>query len=358
MMKKLSTIFIAASLLITGCKSGEGTVDLPRGEESAEWTAAAESFRQDALSVVAPDVAVPFSIMAVDHGKVVFEQWYEDFTPESVYDVYSVSKTLLALAVGCAVDDGLISVDDKVIDYFPDKLPEHVSDTLSSMEIRHLITMTCGMEETAKLMDVFRGKEDFDWIEEFFNSKQTAMPGTKYYYNFFTPYIVAAILQKVTGEKLVDYIRPRLLYPMHITDLEWKESPAGICVGGWGLFVCTEDMAKLGQLLLQRGEWNGRQLVSAKWVETMTSKLVDSAPLSAYTVNKDPAMLADPENDHAQGYGYYIWQGKQGTYRAEGLDGRHIIINPEKEVVFAITSHTNMDQRYIDLIWKHFGKLL
>ncbi len=356
-MKKIFAFFAIAALMISGCGSGEESGNLPRGKTSSAWTTAIESFIRETKSIESPDVAVPYSIMVVDHGKVVFEQFYEGFTQDSTIEVYSVAKTILALAVGCAVDEGLFSVEDRVVDFFPDKLPENVSDTLSSMTVRHLLTMTCGMKESPKLLSVFSGNDDFDWINEFFYSTQANIPGTAYYYNFFAPYIVAAILEKTSGMGVVDYMEPRLLKPMHITDLSWKNSPAGTCLGGWGVQICTEDMAKIGQLLLQHGQWNGHQLVSKKWVDTMTSNLVASAPLSAFTPKMDPEMLNDPENDHSMGYGYYVWQGRYHSYRAEGLLGRHIIVVPDKELVFVITSNSNMDQRYFDLIWKHFGHL-
>lgn len=360
-MKKrnLAVLTFVVIFLATGCWGNNGLNSLPRGDVSPEWSAAAGSFYNDAISVTAPDKAQPYSIMAVEHGKVVFEQWYAGYTAESRFDVYSVSKTVLAMAAGLAVEEGLFSVEDKVIDYFPEQLPEHVSDTLSAMTIRHLLTMTCGLEETPRLMSVFKNNSDadFDWIREFFASNQVSMPGTVFYYNFFSSYIMAAIIEKTSGTGVVDYIRPKLLEPLHITDLEWLDSPAGICVGGWGMKLCTEDMAKLGLLLLQHGKWNGRQLLPASWVSVMTSKLVESGPLQAFTKFADPAVLNDPENEHSQGYGYFVWQGKHGTYRMEGILGNIVFVNPEKEIVLVLTGNSNMDQKYIDLIWKHFAHL-
>lgn len=357
-MKRLLTFLLITFLLISGSIAQNGAAKLPRGRVSPQWSKAAENFCKETRTVDTPDIAIPYSIMVVDHGNVVFEQWYEGYTAESLFNVYSVSKTILALAVGCAVDEGRFSLDDKVIDFFPNQLPQHVSDTLSAMTIRHLLTMTCGLQESPKLLSVFSGNTDFDWIAEFFNSPQTSLPGTTFYYNFFSPYILAAIVEKNTEMNVVDYIRPRLLEPMQITDLQWGNSPAGICLGAWGAELCTEDMAKIGLLLLQKGKWNGQQLVPSKWVETMTSKQVESKPLCAFLLNMPPEFFNDPNNDHAQGYGYYVWMGKYGTIRAEGLDGRHIIMNPKKDVVFVITSHTNMDQKFIDLIYKHFESLL
>ncbi|MCQ2083929.1 MAG: beta-lactamase family protein [Bacteroidaceae bacterium] len=359
-MKKALSIALFLSVLLTaGCKGTNEQTSLPRGEVSPEWAAAAESFYADAISVTAPDKAQPYSIMAVEHGKVVFEQCYNGTVPESRYDVYSVSKTVLAMAVGFAMEEGLFSIDDRVTDFFPEQLPEHISDTLSAMTIRHLLTMTCGLEETPKLLSVFKkdADADFDWISEFFASNQARMPGTQFYYNFFSPYIIAAILEKTSGTSVMDYITPRLLEPLHITDMEWQDSPAGICIGGWGMTLCTEDIAKLGQFLLQHGKWNGCQLLTSEWVDTMTSKLVESGPFLAFSESFDPAELNDPENDHSQGYGYYVWQGKHGTFRLEGLNGQFAFVSPEKDIVLVFISDSNMSQKYIDLIWKHFAHL-
>lgn len=354
-MRKIACLSLFVMLVITGCRN---SVDLPRGRVSSEWAAAAEAFYQDAVSVPTPDKAQPHSIIVLKNGKVIFEEYFAGFAPDSLHEVYSVSKTVLAIATGFAVEEGRISVDDKVTDFFPDKLPEHVSDTLSSMTIRHLLTMTCGMEETPKLLSAFSGNASFSWLEEFFASRQVNMPGTEFYYNAFSPYVLAAIIQKEVGMSMMDYIRPRLLEPLQISDMQWGSSHEGICLGGWGMRLCAEDMAKLGQFLLQRGKWNGRQLLSAEWVDTMTSNLVESQPKSAHTVNMDPAMLADPANDHSQGYGYYVWQGKRNTYRLEGLGGQYVFVSPAGNTVLVITSSSNMDQRYMDIIWDHFSHLL
>lgn len=358
-VKRNLFLTILAAVLFLGSVSAQEPSGLPRGEVSQQWSGAAAAFYEDAASVLPPAVAQPLSIMVVDNGNVVFEEWYNGHKPEKTKDVYSVSKSVLALAVGCAVEEGLFGVEDRVIDFFPDQLPENVSEILSSMRIRHLLTMTCGLEESPKLLSVFKGDAAFDWIREFFASPQTFMPGTDFYYNLFSSYIMAAILQKTSGMSVMDYIRPRLLEPLHITDMEWESSPAGICVGGWGMHLCTEDMAKLGQLLLQHGKWNGRQLVPSGWVDTMTSKLVESKDRSALNANVDPAIPADPDNDHSKGYGYYVWQCKHGIYRMEGISGNFTFVDPSRGIVLVVTSVTKkMDQKYLDLIWKHFGQLI
>ena len=354
-MRKIAFASLFILLIAAGCRNQEATSDLPRGKVSAEWAAAVEDFYQEAVSVQAPDKAQPYSIMVLKKGKVVYEGYFAGFTPDSLTEVFSVSKTVLALAAGFAVEEGKISVDDRVTDYFPDRLPENVSDTLSSMTIRHLLTMTCGMEETPKLLSAFKGNTSFSWLEEFFASRQANMPGTEFYYNFFAPYILAAIIQNEVGTGIVDYIRPRLLEPLQITDMQWDTSFEGICVGGWGMRLCPEDMAKLGQLLLQRGKWKGRQLISSQWIDTMTSNLVDSRPINAFVVDRDPVKLSDPANDHTQGYGYYVWQGRAHTYRMEGILGQFVIVSPARNLVLVITSNSNMDQRYMDIIWKHFS---
>lgn len=357
-MRKTILAPLLVLLLVAGCRSSECTSKLPRGKVSAEWASAVEDFYREAVSVQAPDKAQPHSIMVLKKGKVIYEEYFAGYAPDSVHQVYSVSKTVLALAAGFAVEEGKIGVDDKVTDYFPGRLPENISDTLSSMTVRHLLTMTCGMEETAKLLSAFKGDTSFSYLEEFFASRQAHMPGTEFYYNFFAPYILAAIIQKQVGMSIMDYIRPRLLEPLKITDMQWETSHEGICVGGWGMLLCTEDMAKLGQLLLQRGRWNGRQLISPQWMDTMTSKLVESMPVNAFARISDPAQLTDPANDHTYGYGYYVWQGKGHTYRMEGILGQLVIVSPDKDLVLAMTGMSNMDQRYLDIIWKHFSHLL
>lgn len=358
MKRVLPIIFLLVFLF--GCRRADDSVNLPRGEVSMEWSTAAEGFYDEAVSLTTTNNAQPYSIMVVDHGKVVLERWYGGKNPESKYNVLSVSKTVMALATGLAVEEGLFKVEDKVIDYFPEQLPENVSDTLSTMTIRHLLTMTCGLEETPKLVSASlpSGDKYFDWIREFFASKQVSMPGTEFYYNLFAPYILSAIIENTAGEGIMDYIRPRLLEPMHITDMEWEDSPAGICIGAWGMLLCTEDMAKLGQLLLQHGKWNGHQLIPAQWVDTMTSMQVKSRPINAFLKNQSPSFLNDPANDHSQGYGYYVWRGKHGTYRMEGMRGACVIMKQEKEIVLVLTSNINIDQEHLDLIWKHFAHLL
>ncbi|MCQ2173619.1 MAG: beta-lactamase family protein [Bacteroidales bacterium] len=359
-MKKLAlSVFLAASLFGV-CRNAYSSDILPRGDESVEWALAAESFYNEAVSVPAPDKAQPYSIMVVDHGKVVLERCYGGYTADSRVNVLSECKTVLALAAGIAVEEGLFSVGDRVADFFPGHLPHKVSDTLSSMTIRHLLTMTCGWEESSKLLSVFarNSDKDFDWIGEFFASRPTSVPGTQFYYNFFASYIMAAIIEKTSGMHVMDYIRPRLLEPLDITDAEWEVSPAGICVGGWGMLLCTEDLAKLGQLLLQRGKWNGRQLVPEEWIDSMTSKQVESGPFNAFLGRYNPSVGYDTENEHSQGYGYYVWRGKYGTYRMEGLRGKLTIVSPARETVLVLTGDTNLEQEYVDLIWKHFAHLM
>ncbi len=349
-MRKIVFEILSVLLLVTGCGNPKTTSALPRGKVSPEWTSAVEAFYQDAVE------AQPNSIMVLENGEVIFEKHFAGFGPDSLHEVYSVSKTVLAIATGFAVEEGLLSVDDRVIDFFPGRLPENVSDTLSSMTIKHLLTMTCGMEETPRLLSAFEGNTSFSWLEEFFASRQANMPGTEFYYNFFSSYVLAAIIQKEAGMSVMDYIRPRLLDPLQITDMQWGTSHEGICFGGWGMRLCTEDMAKLGLLLLQRGQWNGHQLISQQWVDTMTSNLVKSLPKNAFSADMDPAILADPANDHSQGYGYYVWQGKGGTYRMEGIGGQFVFICPSTNLVLVITSQCDMnDQEYLNIIAKHFS---
>ena len=226
---------------------------------------------------------------------------------------------------------------DKVISFFPDKLPATISPNLEKLEIRHLLTMSGGhdTDPTGKV----RQMEGADWVEAFLNTPFEHEPGTFFCYNSMGTYVLSAIVQKVTGQKVVDYLYPRLFRPLGIVGVHWEESPQGINCGGWGLYIRTEDMAKMGQFLLQKGQWNGKQLLPASWVEEATTTKVASVPAGVR-----------PEK---QGYGYQMWRCRHDAVRADGANGQYIILLPEKDAVIVTTAHIGDMQAEINLIWKY-----
>lgn len=288
------------------------------------------------------------SLMILRNGKVVTEHWFGDNAANKPHVLHSVSKTFTATAIGFAVDEGLIKVSDKVISFFPDKLPAVVSDNLKAMEIRHLLTMTAG-HDTDPTRSI-RSEAGLDWVEAFLAFPVDHQPGTEYVYNSLATFMLSAILQKVTGERVLDYLQPRLFRPLGIVGAVWDENPQGISVGGWGLHVKTEDMAKLGQFYLQRGQWNGRQLLPTAWFDEATAAQVPSLPAGT---KRENLKVKQKDSDWLQGYGYQLWRSRHNSYRADGAFGQFILILPEKNAVIVATANIQDMQSEINLMWKH-----
>lgn len=288
------------------------------------------------------------SLIIVRNGKVIAEHWLGDHAANKPHVMFSVSKTFTATAIGFAVAENKLKVTDKVISFFPDKLPQHINENLKALEIRHLLMMSSGHDvEPGK--DV-RNSEDADWLEAFFAAPFEHRPGTQFVYNSFATYVLSAIIQKVTGEKLIDYLYPRLFRPLGIVGATWEDSPQGINIGGWGLYVKTEDMAKLGLFILQKGNWNGKQLLPVSWFEEATQSHIESLPAGT---KKEDLKMKPKDSDWLQGYGYQMWRSRHNSFRADGKDGQYILVLPDKNTVIAITANIQDMQAELNLVWKH-----
>lgn len=289
------------------------------------------------------------SVMVVQHGEVIAERWLGDHAPDQLHILNSVSKTFTSMAVGFAVAEGRIRTTDKVVDFFADKLPANVDEKLKKMEIRHLLTMSSGhdTDPTANI----RQHHDKDWVAEFLAAPLAHEPGQVFVYNSLATYMLAAIVQKVTNQKTVDYLRPRLFDPLGIGTVRWDESPQGINCGGWGLYVRTEDMAKLGQLLLQKGEWKGRRLLPAAWIDEASTSHIASIPAGA---RRETLKTKPEDSDWLQGYGYQMWRCRHNAFRADGANGQFIVILPEKDAVIVTTAHIADMQAELNMIWEHW----
>ncbi|MDR2839664.1 MAG: beta-lactamase family protein, partial [Paludibacter sp.] len=339
-MKKILTILTVAVFAINSitCTS-EQIKSLPRSTPEKENVeiqgieAYLDALKKDSIEI--------HSLMLVRNGKVVYEKWFEGNSPDSVHIMNSVSKSFTATAIGFAVDEGLIALDDKVISFFPDDLPDTISPYLAQLRIWDLLTMTVGQaKEPAR-------NDDNNWIKGFLATSVTIEPGTRFYYNSMASFMLSAIVQKVTGQLMFDYLKPRLFEPLHIDNIYWQTNPQGINVGGWGLFIKTEDMAKFGLLFLQNGVWEGKQLLPKTWVE-------QASALQIQTPAGYPGDGADkPGDEWAEGYAFQMWRCKHNVYRADGARGQFIFVIPEKNTVIAITSNTNNTSPEISLIWDY-----
>lgn len=288
------------------------------------------------------------SLMIVRHGKVVAEYWFGENASNKPHVLHSVSKTFTSTAIGFAVQENLLKVSDKVISFFPEKLPAEVSENLKNMEIRHLLTMTAG-HDTDPTRAIRADKEN-DWVTAFLATPVEHKPGTQYVYNSVATYMLSAILQQVTGERVIDYLQPRFFRPLGIVAARWEESIQGIPVGGWGLHLKTEDLAKLGQFYLQKGKWNGKQLLSEAWIEEASSAQVASLPAG---VKRENLKIKAKDSDWLQGYGYQLWRSRHNSYRADGANGQFVLVLPEKDAVIVATANIQDMQGEINLIWKH-----
>ncbi|MDR1557262.1 MAG: ChbG/HpnK family deacetylase [Tannerellaceae bacterium] len=287
------------------------------------------------------------SLMIVRHGKVVSENWLGDQAADKPHALHSVSKTFTATAVGFAVAEGKLKVTDKVVSFFPDKLPAEVSDNLKALEVRHLLTMSSGHDvEPGNI----RNMADADWAQYFLAAPFVHEPGTFFVYNSLGTYMLSAIIQNVTGEKLIDYLYPRLFRPLGITGAVWDESPQGINTGGWGLYLKTEDLAKMGLFILQKGKWNDRQLLPEAWFDEATASHIASLP-----AGRRPEQInrKTKEIDWLQGYGYQMWRSRHNSFRADGANGQYILILPEKDAVIVTTANISDMQSELNLIWKY-----
>ena len=317
---------------------------LPRSAPEAENVASEGIARY--LEAVESKGQELHSLMIVRHGKVVFERWFGDHAANKPHQMWSVSKTFTSTAIGFAVSENRLKVTDKVISFFPDKLPTEVSPYLRQMEIRHLLTMSTGNEER----QINRNGANVDWVEAFLAAPMVRRPGAEFSYNSMATYMLSAILQKVTGEKLVDYLYPRLFRPLGITGVTWSESPQGINIGGWGLSVKTEDMAKLGQFILQKGRWNDAQLLPEAWIVEATTSHIASLPSGT---TRENLTMKPEDSDWLQGYGYKIWRCRHNGFRADGANGQFIIMLPDQDAVIVVTANISDMQSELNLIWEH-----
>jgi CubicO group peptidase (beta-lactamase class C family) len=301
----------------------------------SQSTAEAEGISSEAIlkfiESAEKEIDAIHSFMILRHGKLISQGWWDPFGPDIPHVMHSLSKSFTSTAIGIAVGEGLLSLDGQVISFFPEHVPEDPGWQLEAMRIRDLITMNTGHINEPRAL----GKED--WVKVFLDSEVDLKPGTHFRYNSMATYMLSAIMQEVTGEKLVDYLDTRLFQPLQIKKPEWDECPKGINVGGWGLHIVTEDIAKLGQLYLQKGKWQGRQILSEEWVDLATSKQTSNG--------------SNPDSDWEQGYGFQFWRCRHNCYRGDGAMGQFCIVMPEKDAVIAITSGANDMAGVMQLVW-------
>jgi CubicO group peptidase (beta-lactamase class C family) len=344
-MRLFPTVFLivllATFIFFAGTAMTQTIADsksLPRAALDERFpSAAAESFLRE-MQEKKMDL---HSVMILKNGKVVYERWFGENAPGKNHVMWSVSKTWTAMAVGFAIAEGKFTVEDKVISFFPNDLPAEVPENLAELRVKDLLTMSVGHEKDPT--GPIRGIAP-SWEKFFFAYPIPHKPGTKFVYNSVATYMLSSLVRKTTGENLIDYLKPRLFEPLGIEGAKWDSTSEGINIGGWGLHVKTEDMAKLGQLLLQKGKWDGRQLLPESWIEEATTSKILQNP------NVD---LATSTSDWQQGYCYQIWRCRHNAFRADGKDGQFIVVLPEQNAVVVLTANIGDMQAELNLVWEH-----
>ena len=299
--------------------------------------------------------------MLLRHGNVAAEGWWAPSGPETPHAMYSLSKSFTSTGIGLAVAEGRLTVDDPVLKFFPEEAPSIPSENLKAMRVRHLLSMNTGHKEDTTAR-VFGGRlhvsllgprvrheenvtggilsGDDNWPRAFLSLPVEYPPGTWFVYNTAATYMLSAIITKLTGQSLLDYLRPRLFEPLGIQNPTWETDPRGINLGGTGLHIKTEDIARFGQMYLQKGMWEEEQIVPAQWIAEATRAISDNS-----NTQTNP--------DWTVGYGYQFWRCRHDAYRGDGAFGQYCIVMPAQQAVLAMISGVRDMQMVLDKVWEH-----
>ena len=272
--------------------------------------------------------------MALRHGKVICECNFAPYPKGMWHITHSMCKSITGMAIGMLIEEEKLKLDENIYDIFPDHINAFSKIFRPVITVENLLTMTSGV--TFNESGIVSGN---DWLGSFLNASVNGKPGTEFQYNSLNTYVLSAIVTKRTGETLTEYLTPRLFGPLGITKYYWETCPKGITKGGWGLFLCAEDMAKLGQLYLQKGKWNGQQLVSEYWIEISTARHLKT------------------QND-TYGYGYQLWmEQRPGSFEYNGMLGQNVIIYPDMDMVLVTNAGNKemfQDCIMLNIIRKYF----
>lgn len=285
------------------------------------------------------------SLMMIRHGKVIFEHAWAPYAPQYQHAMYSATKTFTGLAVGFAVQEGLLKIDDKVTSFFPDLLPDTISPQLAKLTVKHLLTMSVGHASTS-----YAGSGRSQ-VKSFLAGRFSSEPGTRFAYNITASHMLSHILTKLTGVTLHEYLQPRLLNPLGIKDVVWEMDNDGVNMGNGGMHLRISDMAKLGLFLIQKGNWNGKQLLPVAWMEAATTPHIQQKPERTAAENEQA------NDDSSQGYGYQIWMGRKHSYRAIGGQNQLVMVIPHQDFILVCQSSISDEAGFNSLIYDMLPKM-
>ena len=324
-------IAFAIGLFVAVAAAGGAEHALPRSAPEAQGVSSVALLKL--VDTLDEQIEGMHSLMIVRHGHVIAEGWWKPYDAQHNHVLYSLSKSFTSTAVGFAVAEGKLSVDDVVVELFPADMPPDADANLKAMRLRDLLSMVTGhQDEPSSAPDTVSAKS-------FLAQPVPHLPGTHFKYNTAATFMQSAIVQQVTGQTVLEYLRPRLFEPLGIERPVWDANFQGISLGGYGLRVRTEDIAKFGQLYLQKGVWDGRQLLPAEWIEMATAKQVSNG--------------SNPQSDWNQGYGFQFWRCRHRAYRGDGAFGQYCVVMPDQDTVVAITSGVRDMQAVLNVLWDH-----
>ena len=273
--------------------------------------------------------------MMLRHGHVIAEGWWAPYSSEHRQQLYSVSKSFTSTAIGFAVSEGRLSVDDPVIKFFPEALPTDVSPNLAALRVKHLLSMSVGHAKDSILI-LEASPPGVTWEKTFLEQPVVFTPGSQFMYNSGASYMLSSIVKRVTGQTAQNYLTTRLYKPIGINDATWTENFEGVNMGASHLRMRTENLAKFGQLYLQKGKWNGKQVLSADWIAEASAKQIDNG---------------NNNSSWSYGYGYQFWLNPPGGFRADGAFGQYSMIFPEHDAVVVINSESIATKTTMQLVW-------
>jgi CubicO group peptidase (beta-lactamase class C family) len=326
----LTVLSLTLSLIVAPVLAGPAPGDLPRSKPEAQGIASAAVL--EFVDSAEKQIDALHSFMLLRHGQVVAEGWWAPYGADSPHELYSLSKSFTSTAVGLAVAEGKLKIDDPVLSFFPEDAPPDPSENLKAMRVRDLLTMSTGHEKEPS------SARDQVSARSFLAQPVPFKPGTHFLYNTAATFLQSAIVQKVTGQTVLEYLKPRLFEPLGIERPRWETNSQGISLGGYGLSVRTEDIARFGQLYLQKGKWGDKQLIPAEWVEMASARQVENG--------------TNPASDWNQGYGFQFWRCRHGAFRGDGAFGQYCIVMPEEDAVLAITGGVKDMQAVLNLVWE------
>ena len=256
-------------------------------------------------------------------------------THKTRLNAMSISKSFVSAAVGIAEHEGLIQLDERICDAFPDHVPADASQYLLETTVLHLLTMTTGLASPLFFADSPERYVVKDWIDYFFHAEFDHPSGQQFLYSNFSTYMLSALIERRAGCNLLEYLRWRLFEPIGIGNPDWTVCPMGHCHAANGLYINIDELGLFGELLLRQGSWNGQQIIPATYLAKATVKQVETMPLEG-SIPK------------TYGYGYQFWMTEiPDSYLCSGNYGQYCLILPEKDIVLAVMSFEGDRRRMI-----------